>query len=111
MVSPTVWLVAAALALFLANLIVSRWPPKKSVNGVTVAFIPPLAQGNVSSDPKLDAHARASNTKIAQLFGRIENLEKRVQALELSFPRKTPGESKEKWLETVPLRKPRKSRK
>lgn len=96
MVSLTLVLVLVALALGLANWLISRVPkPSRAV----VKFILPSAASS-ASDPASLAFRETVNQKILNLFTRVEALEKAVQRMQsedFSVRDST-------WLETVPVR-------
>lgn len=96
----TIALVVGVLLLVGLNVLASILPRKQKVQ---VTFIPPSAVpvNNPELPVRNEGALAAINTKIAQLFSRVEDLELRMQSME------SPAVSEE-WIETVPVRKRKK---
>lgn len=99
----TLGLIALAGLLLAANGIVSLFPKR---TGVNVTFIPPSpsVESAPGSETKLDAHIQSTNHKISALFGRVEALEKSLQAI---LARDAPVKD-QTWLQTAPVRSAKK---
>lgn len=97
----TPFLVAGALLLFGLNVLVSFFPRKEKIN---VSFIPPSPLPSSFPDGVSgnEGPFRAINTKLKQLFSRLEELEWRVQGLERGSKAET------KVAVSVPVRRKRK---
>ena len=96
----TIMLVIGVILLIGLNALASLLPRKPKVQ---VTFIPPSAipVNNPELPARNEGALAAINTKIAQLFSRVEELELRMQSME------SPSVSEE-WIETVPTRKRKK---
>ncbi len=94
----TIILTVGVVLLVGLNLLASILPRKQKVQ---VTFIPPSAVPvNSPEMPARNEGALAAiNTKIAQLFSRVEELELRMQSME------SPSMNESEWIETVPVRK------
>ena len=105
MVSASLILIGIVVLLLVLNFLVSLFP-KRNVQ-VKVAFIPPSNPTSYSDDltpsmglaGQLSAHIHATNTKITQLFSRMEEVETRIVELERSLPSSPTKE--EVWVESV----------
>jgi hypothetical protein len=94
----TLFLVSGVVILIGLNILVSFLPRKQKVQ---VTFIPPSSNPVSTNEmvPRNDGALAAINTKISQLFSRVEELELRMQNIE------SPSPIESEWIETVPLRK------